>query len=378
MPRILFLTAHPVDDPSCRYRVQQFVPSLEAAGYECTVSSFSTPTLFRSLRSKGSLLRKTSQTFYCAGRRALRLAALRRFDLIFIHREAFPFLTPAFEKAILARHPNVIFSFDDAIYAGHADVSNLNHPFLYRLKYGKGCDEIIRRSQHVVVGNTVLADYARRLNPRISVIPTVVDCQRYTVRRADFGERGPLTIGWMGSRSTVSYLSIVEPALRRISQIHGSKVQFRFFGFPGYKLDIPGFESLPFRLDSELQDLHSFDIGIMPLPDSEWTRGKCAFKAIQYMASGVPAIASPVGMATELIQHESNGLLAESTEQWTTGINRLITDTALRSRLALRGRRTVEENYSLQTWAPRFIALLDRLAGRKAFSGVETTPVLNR
>src|SRR5437868_10793753 len=129
---ILFLVAHPADDASCRYRVQQFIPYLEHAGYECTVSAFSTRTLHRALRVKGRVATKSLHTAYCSARRMLRAAALGGFDVVIIHREAFPFFTPAVENWILRRHSNVVFSFDDAIYAGHPDNSALNHPFLYR------------------------------------------------------------------------------------------------------------------------------------------------------------------------------------------------------------------------------------------------------
>jgi glycosyltransferase involved in cell wall biosynthesis len=148
-----------------------------------------------------------------------------------------------------------------------------------------------------------------------------------------------------------------------LAQANRGKVRFRFFGCPEYKLDLPDFESLPFRLETEVSDLHSIDIGVMPLPDTEWTRGKCAFKAIQYMASGIAAIASPVGITTEIIHSEINGLLAESADDWFRQLTRLVNDQELRGRLAGNARRTIEDSYSLQVWGPRLALLLDRLTG---------------
>ena len=161
--KILFLVAHPVEDASCRYRVHQFVPLLERAGYACTVSAFSTPQLFRSLRSKRRLGTKLAHTLYCTARRLFRIAYLNRFDLILIHREVFPFFTPRWEQWVLRHSEKVIFSFDDALFAGHDDVSALNHPLLYHLKYGRGVDEVLRRSRLVIAGNRFLADYARQI-----------------------------------------------------------------------------------------------------------------------------------------------------------------------------------------------------------------------
>src|SRR5436190_23815129 len=138
MSKILFLAAHPVKDASRRYRIEQFLPWLERAGHRCTVSEFSTPQLFETLHSKGKHTRKALHAAYCTLRRMARLALLSEFDLIIIHREAFPFFMPAFENWVLRRHRRVIFSFDDAIYAGHPNTSGLSHPWLYRLKYGHG------------------------------------------------------------------------------------------------------------------------------------------------------------------------------------------------------------------------------------------------
>jgi glycosyltransferase involved in cell wall biosynthesis len=361
--RILFLVAHPIDDASARYRVHQFLPYLESEGHVCTVWSFSTPRLFRSLRSQGQWGAKMFETLRCSLRQVLRLADLSHFDLVVIHREAFPFFTPLLEKWVLLRHPKVIFSFDDAIYAGHNDVSTLNHPILYRLKYGRGVDEVVRGSLHVIAGNRILADYARQFNTRVSIVPTVVDCVQYPCKPARTDRSLPITVGWVGSRSTAPYLAAIEPALRSLAQANRGKVRFRFFGCPEYKLDLPDFESLPFRLETEVSDLHSIDIGVMPLPDTEWTRGKCAFKAIQYMASGIAAIASPVGITTEIIHSEINGLLAESADDWFRQLTRLVNDQELRGRLAGNARRTIEDSYSLQVWGPQLALLLDRLTG---------------
>jgi glycosyltransferase involved in cell wall biosynthesis len=361
--RILFLVAHPIDDASARYRVHQFLPDLESAGHACSVWSFSTERLFRGLRSQGQWGAKVFETLRCSLRQILRLADLSHFDLIVIHREAFPFLTPLIEKWVLLRHPKVVFSFDDAIYAGHNDVSGLNHPILYRLKYGRGVDEVLRSSLHVIAGNRILADYARQFNPRVSIVPTVVDCVQYPSKPARTNGNRPITVGWVGSRSTAPYLTAIKPALRSLAQANRGKVRFRFFGCPEYKLDVPDFESLPFRLETEVSDLHSIDIGIMPLPDTEWTRGKCAFKAIQYMASGIAAVASPVGITPEIIRHECNGLLAESADDWFRLLTRLVNDEELRRRLSGNARRTIEESYSLQVWGPRLVSLLDGLAG---------------
>lgn len=367
MPKILFLTAYPIEDASCRYRVHQFLPYLESAGYECTVSAFCSPELFSALKFNGKIRTKVTGTLHCTVQRLFQLFDISKFDFIVIHREAFPFFAPHLENWVLRRHQKVIFSFDDAIYAGHNEVAHLNHPRLYRWKHGRKYDEVIRRSTQVIAGNRILAEYARRFNPSVSVIPTVVDCRQYSLRARVAEPHGsrPVTVGWVGSRSTASYLTLVESALRRLAHSYPGGVCFRFIGHPAYAPNIPYSSSVPFMLESEIEDLHSIDIGLMPLPDTEWTRGKCAFKAIQYMASGIPVVASPVGMTPDLIQHGVNGLLASSSDDWFRELERLICDPELRGRVAVAGRKTVEQSYSLEKWAPRFVRLFDHLRDEK-------------
>ncbi len=379
MSRILFLVAHPVEDASRRYRVQQFIPLLESAGHECTISEFSTPQLFQALHFKGRVSTKALHAVYCSIRRFARLAALSRFDLIVIHREVFPFFTPLFETLVLKRHTKVIFSMDDAIFAGHPDGSELSHPRLYRFKYGRGVDQVIRASLHVIAGNKSLAEYAMRFNPRVTEIPTVVDCEHFRYKSVGRDEAmRPLTVGWMGSSSTVSYLYDIAGVLKRLADAHPNRVQFRFFGCPDLRLNLPRAEYLPFRLSSELTDLHSIDIGLMPMPDTVWTRGKCAFKAIQYMATGIPTVASPVGTALELIQHDQNGFLAAGAEEWYRALERLLLDIGTRQRLSAAGRRTIEKSYSLQVWGPKMVALFDQLLKKPLsvsnYAGLEPTP----
>jgi glycosyltransferase involved in cell wall biosynthesis len=376
MPNILFLTAYPEEDASCRYRVHQFIPYLEQAGYACTIAPFASKKLFAILKARGGLRMKGIEVLRSSTRRLAILRKMDAYDIVVIHREAFPFFAPVVENLVLRqakrskRRTQVVFSFDDAIYAGHEDVSSLNHPWLYRRKHGCGYDEAIRGCDHVIAGNRILAEYAGRLNTSVTVIPTVVDCEKYQPRSVDGVQ--PVTIGWMGSPTTAPYLRIVEPALRGIASKHQSRVRFRFVGCPEYKIDIQDCASVPFRLQAEIEELQGFDIGLMPLTDTAWSRGKCAFKAIQYMASGVATVASPVGITPDIIHNGVNGFLASSPEEWFRALDQLVTDALLRARIAREARRTIETGYSLETWAPRMVALFDQLSGRKGILEQDT------
>jgi glycosyltransferase involved in cell wall biosynthesis len=210
----------------------------------------------------------------------------------------------------------------------------------------------------VIAGSSELADYASRYTDRISIVPTVVDLERFVFTLPQQRADGRVTVGWYGSNSTSQYLHCIVPALQRLAASHPGKIRFRFFGDPGLSIDLPDFQALPFRLETEIQDLQAMDIGLMPLPDTPWTRAKCAFKAIQYMALGIPTVVTPIGMAGDLVQHGENGLHATTVDEWVGALDRLIADLPLRQSLALAGRKTIEEQYSLQRWAPRFTSLL--------------------
>jgi glycosyltransferase involved in cell wall biosynthesis len=359
MAKILFITPNPIESASERYRIYQFLPYLERAGFATKVCPFATHALHRAIQGE-RLGPKLLLTPFCYMRRMLQSAAFSQYDIVVVHRGIFPFPWPMLEKMLIRRHARVIFDFDDAIHIGHRDTATTKYPWMYQLKYGPAVNGMLSRCAHIIAGNRTLAEHALRFNSRISIIPTVVDLNQYAYRpRRKASE--VVTIGWVGSRSTSPYLLEIEPALRRLSEAHSGKIQFRLYGDPRRKLNLPNFESLPFSLSSEIEDLRTIDIGIMPMPDNDWTRGKCAFKAIQYMALGIPTVTSPVGMTTELVQHNVNGFCSRTPEEWFESLNRLVTDTELRRRFAEEGRKTIVADYSLQTWEPRLAKLLEQV-----------------
>jgi glycosyltransferase involved in cell wall biosynthesis len=364
MKRLLFVTPNPIESASERYRIYQFVPYLESAGFECRVRPFAGRELFQAVQA-GRTATQLCYVPFSSVRRAVDLYTVRRYDVVVIHREAFPFFCPTVERMLLQRHSKVVFSFDDAIHAGHRDTPNKKYPWIYKLKYGPRVNEVLAKSAHVIAGSRALAEHARQFNTQVSVIPTVVDAKRYAYRAPTASDEC-LTIGWVGTRSTSPYLLDIAPVLQQLSEVFRGKIRFRFYGDPHLKLSVPNYEPLPFSLESEVENLRKMDIGIMPLPDNEWTQGKCAFKAIQYMALGIPTVSSPVGMASEIIKHNANGLLARTPGEWFEALARLMRDAALRRRLAEEGRKTVEAYYSLEVWAPRFADLLDRILTKMA------------
>jgi glycosyltransferase involved in cell wall biosynthesis len=201
-----------------------------------------------------------------------------------------------------------------------------------------------------MVGNPYLAEYARQVNDNVTVIPTTIDTEKYQVRRST-ADDGPLTIGWTGSFSTVQHLDTLRGALRKLAETENFRL--RVIGTPSYEIAPVDVEAMPWRAATELEDLHKIDIGVMPLPDDNWSKGKCGLKALQFMALGIPTICSPVGVNTDIIQDDENGFLAGTEAEWVDKLSRLLRSAELRRRLGDAGRATVEQKYSAATQAPR-------------------------
>jgi glycosyltransferase involved in cell wall biosynthesis len=358
--RVLFLTPNPVEAAGTRYRVLQYIPYLEASGFRCEVAPFLSSRLFDALYKPGGIVRKVFGLAGATVRRVTETLQARRYDVVFVEREAMLFGPPFVEWLVkrVSGRP-IIFDFDDAIFVGY--VSPTYGRLARWLKCAWKTRRILEMSSHILAGNQYLADFARRHNAGVTVLPTVVDTEAFAGAHAEYRNGGPPVIGWIGSHSTAQYLSIILPALRELRSRH--EFVFRLIG-AGTPIRIEGVnvENRDWRLDSEIRDFRSLDVGVYPIADDDWSRGKCGFKAIQYMAAGVPCIGSPIGMTPEVIEHGRNGLLARSTEEWISALDSLLSDPGLRERLSREGRRTVEERYSLKVHAPRLGAIVRGVA----------------
>lgn len=360
---VLALSPIPEEGAGCRFRISQFVPYLAAAGYDVDLRPFFTPDFFRSVYHSGQYVRKAARF---GGLTAQRLNAVRdvsRYDLVFLYREAYPIGPPVVERW-LARpgHPPIVYDFDDAVFL--PNVSDANR-FLVSLKWARKIPEILRLSASVVAGNGYLADFARRHNPSVVTIPTCVDTNKFIPRsdRAVSGTRP--VVGWIGSPTTAPYLAMLGDVLRRVAARH--PLQVKVSG-AGAAIHFDGVDTVnaPWSLQNEVTLFNTCDIGVYPLTDDEWSKGKCGFKAIQFMACGVPVVASAVGVNREIVQDGINGFLASTPEEWETKLQALLADPSLRARLADAGRRTVEQRYSLTINAPKLAAVFDNVLARRA------------
>jgi glycosyltransferase involved in cell wall biosynthesis len=354
--RILFLTKYAHNGASSRYRFFQYLPLLEHAGIHCQVMPlFEEAYLVNRYQSGhghvGDILRAYLRRFFA-------LIAAWRFDLVVLEKEALPYFPALPEKFLGWLGVPYVVDYDDAMFHQY----DQHKRWWVRLLLGNKIANAMRGAHLVTVGNGYLAGYARRAGaPRVEVIPTVVDLVRYPPPQVKPSSDAPYTIGWIGSPSTAKYLQAIAPALAEACA--GGRARVRLIGSGA--VDLPGvpLEVLPWNEASEVDELNRFDVGIMPLPDDPWERGKCGLKLIQYMACGLPVVASPVGINSEIVEQGVNGFLAQTQGEWIQSLNTLLHDADLRQRMGEAGRKKVEQEYSLQTTGPKLLALLKSAVG---------------
>jgi len=348
--------------PSQRYRLEQWEPLLRKNGVEITHAPFESEELHALLYKPGNTGRKLSGVAGGIARRISTMRSVRDYDVVYILREA-ALLGPAFfERWIHRSGVPMVFDFDDAVFVSYRSPTN---GYLSYLKFASKTKSICRMSAHVMAGNSYLAEYARQVNANVTVVPTTIDTEKYMVTEKSNESEVP-TIGWTGSFSTVQHLDTLRSALQKLAK--QTRFRLRVIGTPNYKLDGIDVEAMSWRSVTELPDLNSIDIGIMPLPDDSWSKGKCGLKALQFMALGIPTVCSPVGVNTEIIRDGENGFIANSEGEWIEKLGRLLHSAELRNQLGRAGRTTVETKYSANVQAPRVFELLKsvmRDAGRE-------------
>lgn len=370
--RVLFLVEGDPEtglSPASRFRVYQYIPHLEALGFRCVVRPshpakyFAGDLAFRQLLHRLPLLARlvwVMKLQRMVWNRCRDILSARHYDAVFLQRDLLPIRVATLEALLRRINRRVIFDFDDAIFVRPSSAATTTgKPDDRRLR--AKVERIIAGARAVIVSNGYLADFARRLNTVVHVIPTPVDTDRLRPQEAYRG-RGPVVLGWIGTSSNLFYLRDLEPLLRQLGERHQLRV--KVVCNPAQPAEYPSLpprmlEICPWSLDREAQHLSEMDIGIMPLRDDAWTRGKAAFKLLQFMAAGVPVVGSAVGHNIEVIRDGITGFVARTPEDWQVALTRLIEDAALRRTLGRRGREVVVREYSLSTQIPRLAEIID-------------------
>jgi len=345
--RLLVLCpSFPGTSPGSRFRIEQWIPHLETRGVSVQLCSFEDQELHSVIYVPGRHFRKARLLVRALVRRLRLLRGLAdRFDAVFIYEEAARLGPAVIERALARMRVPVVYDFCDPIWIPY--VSPINR-HLARLKFPGKTATICRLSAHVLVGNEELAAYARRFNPRVTIVPITIDTDCY---RPSVTPRQPEipVVGWSGSHSTVPHLDTLRPVLAELARRR--RFTLRVIGTSRYEAPGVTVDARDWRLESEVEDLASFDVGVMPLPDDQWTRLRSHLKVRQYMGLGLPSVVSPVGVNRELVQDGVNGYLAKSAEEWLSRLIPLLDDQDLRSRIGHAARQTIEERFSAREWA---------------------------
>lgn len=361
MKRLLIVAPYPYGKaPSQRFRFEQYLDFLRRNGVEYKVASFWSERHWPEIYQSGNLPLKIYATLEGFVRRFFLLFTLHGYDKVLIHREATPIGPPWWEWAtakIWARH--MVFDFDDAVWLPNNSAAN--EKYVGRFKAHSKTAKIISWCSAVMAGNEFLAHYARPHGKEVYVIPTSIDTQHHHCRiKQHLDQRAPV-IGWTGSHSTLRQLIPIFPLL---VQLH-AKMAFRFVLISDEAPpDMPPFiEFVKWNKQREIEDLLELDVGIMPLYDSGWERGKCGFKALQYMALGIPAVASEVGVNTSIIDEGSSGYLCEPMplsqgHRWLQALALLIGDADLRARMGRAARNKIEREYSVESLQNTYLRIL--------------------
>jgi glycosyltransferase involved in cell wall biosynthesis len=344
MKRVLIMCAHrPGRSPSQRYRFEQYIPYLESNGFAFTWSPLLNEQQDKRFYAKGHVAAKVLILAATVLKRMEDSFTFSKYDIIFVQREA-SFLGTVFaERKAFRSGVRVIFDFDDSIWL--ADTSPGNKRWEWVKRPAKFFDNL-RYAHCVIAGNRYLAEKASVINKNVVIIPTTINTDIH-IPMPHLRGKEYVTVGWSGSTSTVRHFEMLVPVLEMVHKKYGDKVRFKLVGDGNYKCDRFPVESLPWSESTEVRDLNSFDIGIMPLPADEWSKGKCGLKALSYMSCEVAAVLSAVGVNGEIIQ-DGNGFLAADENEWFTILCRLIEDKALREAAGKRGRQTVLEKYSVE------------------------------
>jgi glycosyltransferase involved in cell wall biosynthesis len=364
--KVLIICAHrPGRSPSQRYRFEQYIPFLGENGFEFTFSALLDEKEDQLFYKHGHLLSKALVLLHSIRRRLKDLRRLKDFDIVFIQREASFFGSSFFERRAFIAGAYVIFDFDDSIWL--ADTSPGNKKWEWLKRPQKFFDNI-GYARQVIAGNNFLAARAREFNKHTLVIPTTIDTDLHRpipeLRGKEF-----VTIGWSGSITTVKHFEILLPVLRKLKDELGENIRFKILGaHPDYSL--PSLNTITWSEENEVDELNTFDVGVMPLPADEWANGKCGLKGLSYMSCGVPAIMSDVGVNRQIISHGKNGFLARTQEDWYALIKMLVNDRRLRETIGAEGRKSVIEGYSVSANKLKYLEVFEKARTRTPVQGV--------
>jgi glycosyltransferase involved in cell wall biosynthesis len=353
--KVLALASYPIEAASTRYRVAQFIEPLAEQGITLTVHPFLDSRLLASLYNRAEWPRTALGLMVAGLRRMGAVWRAHQADVLFVQREAMMFGPPLVEwLAMRVGRCPMVLDLDDATYVSY--LSPTYGRWGSALKWFSKTNDLIRWAKVVTCGNRAIAEYVTARGKQATIIPTVVDTERFRPRvelKADPNEESIPVIGWVGTHSTYQYLASIFPALQRLAEEH--RFRLKVVGAGREEISIPGVdvENLAWNLEREIADFQSFDIGLYPILEDDWSVGKSGFKSVQYMAVGVPFVTSPVGACAEIGTPNVTHLFATSEDEWFLALSQLLKDKGLRQRMGTAGRQHAVEHYTVAAQAAK-------------------------
>ncbi len=356
--RILFIAPHrPERSPSQRFRIEQFFNTIKSKGYTYDYSWLISEKEDAQFYANGYFITKVFLIIKYFLKRCIDVYNANNYDIIFIQREAFFMGPPIFEYLFHKSSAKIIYDFDDSIWL--PNVSDGNKKF-DKFKYYNKIYKIISYADLVIAGNSYLASYANHFNKNVVIISTVVDTDKYTAIYPK-ENASKICIGWSGSSTTIKHFKYAEEFLNLLKNKYRDNIIIKVVGDASYKNEALDIKGSSWSKETEVEELNSIDIGIMPLPNDDWSKGKCGLKGLLYMSMGIPAVMSPVGVNNEILKNGINGFLAESDNEWLDKLSLLIDSEELRKKIGAEGLKTVEERYSLNSQKSFFIKCIESL-----------------
>lgn len=356
MKRILFVTPYPFDKaPSQRLKFEQYYRYFEQNGYQIDKEAFISEEFWRIVYKKGFWLQKIFYTLRGYLSRIISLFTLRRYDVVYIHLWVTPFGFPFFEWLYCKLSKNVVYDIDDLVYLYNKNEYN---SLVAGLKGRKKPIYLIKKANHVITCTPYLNDFVRKFNINSTDISSTIDTERYQPAN-NYNNEQTITIGWSGSHSTARHFLVLKDTLITLASLYKFKmlvIGAEHFSIPGVDLEV-----IPWSAETELKNLQRIDIGVYPLPNEQWVYGKSSLKALQYMALGIPTVATAIGTNFRVIDDGVNGFLIHSEQEWIDKLGMLIKDSRLRKEIGQKAREKVENFFSIEANKNNYLEILNNV-----------------
>jgi glycosyltransferase involved in cell wall biosynthesis len=356
--KILFLAPYPENKaPSQRLKYEQYYSYIREAGYEITTSSFIDNQFWQIVYKKGNIIKKTFYTIRAYFRRIYDLLRSPDYDIVYVHLWVTPLGFPIFENFLFLFNKKVVYDIDDLIYLGEKGGVN---GLIENLKGKSKPIVLMKKAKHVIVCTPKLDEFVKQYNDHTTDISSTINTEVYKLK-SDYSIKGKLVIGWSGSHSTSKYLYLLENQLKELN----GRIDFKLLviGDSNFNIDGLDIEAIEWNESTEVMDLSRIDIGLYPLPDEEWVYGKSGLKALQYMALGIPTIATAIGANFRVIENEVSGVLVplNNPQLWVDNIIKLAENIELRKEMGIKARMRVEEYYSIESNKSRYLHILNNI-----------------